>query len=172
MPLKFVGLVFFIVIINQNSVASEVIEKYLTNPQVIGEARFSILLWKIYDVTLHSSSGEWPTKNPYSLTFRYLRDVSGKELTSRSISEIRKQGQQDENTLTKWEMSMQTIFPDVKKGSVLTAVFVPGNHTVFAAFNQEIGNIKGDSFLNAFAGIWLSEKTSLPELRQKLIGSL
>ena len=168
---KLIGLVIFFFFICQPVVADEIIDRYLTNGQLIGEARFSVLLWKIYDVKLYGSNGEWPTSNPYALSFHYLRDISGDELASRTITAMRNQGQQDDNTIAEWDTAMQTIFPDVKKGTVLTAVFVPGQKTIFFAQNEEIGTINGDQFLSGFAGIWLSESTSLPEVRLKLIGS-
>ena len=168
---KLVGLLTILFLFGQQVIADEIIDKYLTNGQLIGEARFSVLLWKIYDVKLYGSNGEWLTTNPYALSFQYLRDISGDELASRTISAMQNQGQLDDSTLAEWDTAMQTIFPDVKKGSELTAVFVPGQQTIFFANNEEIGAIDGDEFLNAFAGIWLSESTSLPELRSKLIGS-
>ncbi len=169
---KLICLFTFFFLACQPVVANEIIDKYLTNGQLIGEARFSVLLWKIYDVKLYGSNGEWPTINPYALSFQYLRDISGEELASRTITAMGNQGQLDDNNLVEWDTAMQTIFPDVKKGSTLIAVFVPGQQTIFFANNEEIGTINGDEFLNAFAGIWLSESTSLPELRSKLIGSL
>ena len=168
---KLAGLLAFFFIINQHAVANEITEKYLTNGQLIGEARFSVLLWKIYDVKLYGSNGEWPSELPYALVFHYLRDITGKDLAFRSITEMRKQGQLNDDVLVEWDMEMQAIFPDVTKGSVLTAVFVPGHHTIFFANSEEMGTIKGDEFLDAFAGIWLGESTSLPDLRLKLIGS-
>ena len=110
------------------------------------------------------------TNKPFALSIQYLRHIEGKDLAARSVEEMRKQGLKDEKILTGWYNTLKNIFPDVENGSVLTAVFVPGQHTKFFSNDQEIGIVEGDEFLNWFSGIWLSEKTSEPELRQQLIG--
>ena len=76
----------------------------------------------------------------------------------------------DEEILNKWYVEMNSIFPDVKNGTVLTAIFIPGKDTEFFENNRSIGAIKGDNFLRRFSDIWLGEKTSEPALRKKLLG--
>jgi hypothetical protein len=81
-----------------------------------------------------------------------------------------KQGFTDEVTLADWNSQMKAIFPDVKAGTVLTAISQPGKQTTFYDGATIIGSIKGDDFGKAFFGIWLAEKTSEPKLRRALLG--
>ena len=167
---KLVCTLFFIFIFYQSAIADDFISSYITNGQKVGEGRFSVLFWEVYDVKLFGPNGEWVTNKPFALSIQYLRHIEGKDLAARSVEEMRKQGLKDEKILTGWYNTLKNIFPDVENGSVLTAVFVPGQHTKFFSNDQEIGIVEGDEFLNWFSGIWLSEKTSEPELRQQLIG--
>ena len=167
---KLVGTLFLTFIFSQSVIADDIISSYITNAQKVGEGRFSVLFLDIYDAKLFGPNGEWATNKPFALSIQYLRDIKGKDLARRSVEEMRKQGLEDEIILAEWYTIMKNMFPDVKSGSVLTAVFLPSQHTKFFANNQEIGIVEGDDFLNWFSGIWLSEKTSEPELRQQLIG--
>ena len=168
---KLVCTLFLIFIFSQSVIADDIISSYITNGQKVGEGRFSVLFWDVYDVKLFGPNGEWSTNKPFALSIQYLRDIDGKDLAARSVEEMRMQGLNDEKILTEWYTTMKNIFPDVKKGSELTAIFKPGQYTKFFANDQEIGIVEGDEFLNWFSGIWLSEKTSEPELRQQLIGN-
>lgn len=143
----------------------------IPDAQIVGEARLSVLFWDVYDAQLYAPSGRWSEQNPFVLRIRYLRKFSGKAIAERSVEEMRKQGFTDEPLLAAWYAQMQSIFPDVKKGDVLSAVFLPDQHTEFFLGNQSIGLIKGDAFIEWFSGIWLSEKTSEPQLRKALLGN-
>ncbi len=78
----------------------------------------------------------------------------------------------NEIRLATWNNQLKSIFPDVKNGTILSAVYFPGKNTVFYEDNNAIGAIKGDDFARLFFGIWLSEKSSKPELRRNLLGTL
>ena len=151
-------------------IADDIISSYITNGQKVGEGRFSVLFWDVYDAKLFGPNGEWSTDEPFALSIHYLLEIEGSDMAARTVEEMRKQGLKDESIIAEWYNLLRNMFPDVKEGSVLTAVFVPGQHTKFFSNGQEIGIVEGDEFLNWFSGIWLSEKTSEPELRQQLIG--
>ena len=63
---------------------------------------------------------------------------------------MRKQGFKDEVKLAAWHTQMQSIFPDVKNGSVLTAVVNANQETSFYDGNQLLGTIKGNDFAKWF----------------------
>ena len=167
---KLVCLLSFLFIFNQSVFADEVITKYIANAQKVGEGTFSLLFWDIFDAKLFGPNGEWSTDKPFALSIHYLLEIEGSDLAARTVDEMRKQGLKDESIIADWYNVLRKIFPDVKNGSVLIAVFEPGQHTRFFIDDQDIGIVEGDEFLSWFSGIWLSEKTSEPELRQQLIG--
>ena len=65
---------------------------------------------------------------------------------------------------------MQQIFPDVKAGDRLTGVQRPGEATRFFVNGQAGGEVRDAEFTRLFFGIWLSPRTSQPQLREALLG--
>ena len=128
------------------------------------------MLWDVYEATLYAPEGIWRKDRPFALSLHYLRDISGREIADRSVQGMRKQGYIDEITLAAWYSQMRSIFPDVQNGTVLSGIFIPGRDTFFYEGDRLIGIIKGDLFAQWFFGIWLSENTSEPQLRKKLLG--
>lgn len=66
--------------------------------------------------------------------------------------------------------AVQTIFPDVSKGNVLTGVRDEKGGTRFYLGTQPIGHIADTVFTEAFFGICLSPRTSQPQLRRDVLG--
>lgn len=140
------------------------------NMKAVGEGRLTYMFWEAYDAKLYAPQGVWDEGKPFALTLHYLRDLEGADIADRSIKEMRKIGFNDEAKLNEWNDRMKVIFPDVKNGSVLTGVFALGKPTRFYDGNKELGVIEDPAFGTWFSGIWLSEKTSEPELRDTLLG--
>lgn len=137
---------------------------------IVGSGRLSVVLWDVYDATLYAPYGQWSAEKPFALSIRYFREIEGADIANRSVEEIRKQGFANEEQLAKWKIQMQHIFPDVKNGTELTAVYTPRKSTDFYSDGKPIGSIKDAEFGTHFFNIWLSEKTSEPKLRKKLLG--
>ena len=106
----------------------------------------------------------------FALSIRYKQEIDGRDIADRSVQEIRKQGYQDEIRLAAWNSQMKAIFPNVKDGTVLSALFVPGDKTVFYAGDKQIGVIADAEFARLFSDIWIGVNTSEPQLRRKLLG--
>jgi hypothetical protein len=150
--------------------ANDVAQKYFSNAEKVGTGRLSVVFWDVYDATLYAPNGQWDSRNPYALSIHYFREIDGVDIADRSVEEIRKQGFSDEVKLAEWQTEMRGIFPDVRNGSELTAVLKPQKSTEFYSDGKHIGSIKGAEFGTHFFNIWLSEKTSEPKLRKKLLG--
>lgn len=147
------------------------IRGFVPEAQKVGEGRLSYLFWDVYDATLYAPEGEWQVDRPFALQLSYLREIEGKKIADRSVEEIREQGFTDEVKLATWHAQMRKIFPNVDKGMTLTGVYTGNGETVFYHDNEEVGRIKSSEFSRAFFNIWLSEDTSAPDLRRKLLGA-
>lgn len=152
--------------------ASDYISAYIPGAQTVGQGRMTFLMWDVYDATLYAQDGEWREGKPLALTLSYLRDLNGVDIARRSIEEMRGQGYSDEIRLATWFGQMQKIFPDVAAGVTLTGVLTPEGATLFFRDGVEIGRIDDPDFGRAFFNIWLSQRTSAPELRAQLLGGL
>lgn len=137
--------------------------------QVVGQGRLSVFFFDVYDMRLYAPDGQWSPEKPFVLSFFYLRDVEGEDIASHSVDQMRQQGMTDDGKLEDWYQQMKRIFPDTAPGMTLSAVFIPGQQTEFFQGERPIGIIQGGDFVQWFSGIWLSEKSSKPDLRRKLL---
>lgn len=154
------------------AIASEIVVQQIPNASKVGEGRLSIVFWDVYDATLYAPYGKWNPEKPHALSIRYFREIDGAAIAERSIVEIRKQGFSDEKLLADWHKQMLGIFPNVSDGTELTALFTSQKTTDFYHNGKRIGSINAPLFSKHFFDIWLSEKTSEPELRKALLGQL
>lgn len=141
----------------------------LPDAQLMGEARMRVLLWDVYDAKLYTSAESFSFDQPFALELNYLMTLAGDEIAERSVEEMREQGYTDEVKLAAWYAQMRDIFPDVEDGSTLTGVYKPGAPTEFYQHATHIGTIRDPEFGRWFFGIWLSENTSAPDFRSKLL---
>jgi len=154
-------------IANDESPISRVIEA----PSLVGSGQYKEMLWKIYEAELYASEGSFELSNPYALKLVYARKLSGGAITDKSIELIRRQGIEDELTLAGWHEQLSTIFPDVAKGTEIIGVNLQGEEGAYFYVDGELKGVVKDPLLtHLFFGIWLSEDTTAPTLRKKLLG--
>lgn len=153
-----------------NSNASE-----LNKMHRIGKAQMSVLFFDIYDIELLSNTKDWQQNTyPQALKISYLRDISKEDL----IKATQEQWQHIKLTnpnQTKWLEKLNDIWPQIQEGNGLT-IIVDSNQSSKFYFNDEaqthqfIGELADPDFGPAFLAIWLSNNTSEPKLRAKLLG--
>lgn len=151
-------------------VYSKDLQDYISHPGLVGEARLSMYFWDIYDASLVASNGQFKQGEPFAFSLTYLRDFDGKDIASYSVDEMRKLGMVDEMKLAKWYQTMLEIFPDVKEGETITGIVDQGKSSHFFVGDQLLGLVHDEEFSVWFFSIWLSERTSEPEMRMKLLG--
>jgi hypothetical protein len=135
-----------------------------------GQAVMRFFGLKVYDIYLWTPGKPHSDADLFALKLVYDLNLKGAEIAKRSVDEMRKLGYTDEAKLTRWGETMARIFPDVKKGDVLVGVSVPGKEARFYAADRFIAAVPDAEFAKAFFDIWLSDKTSEPKLRQRLLG--
>lgn len=146
------------------------LKEHFDAPKIVGQARLTMFFWDIYDASLIAPQGKFAMEQPFALELKYLRSFDGKKIASRSVDEMRKLGMDDEVKLAKWYQEMQDIFPNVKKGEMITGV-VDKNQISHFYFNDKLlGKVHDKEFSRWFFSIWLSEQTSEPEMREQLLG--
>jgi len=151
-------------------IKNKIHQKILPGAQKLGSGRLTYLGWSVYDATLYSKNKKFSFKDPFALTLSYHMAAKGNDIAKITIQEMRNLGLKDELRLATWYRQMQTIFPNVQKGTELTGVYSPENGTQFFLKQNSIGTIKDKQFGKWFFKIWLSEKTSFKSLRLQLLG--
>jgi hypothetical protein len=141
----------------------------LPSPKRLGDGRLRFLGLHVYDSSLWVT-GPFGFDKPFALDIRYAMSVKGRDLSERSIKEMKDLGYKDPEKLKRWEAEMDRVFPDIKSGDRLVGVNVPGKEARFYSNERLLGSVADPEFARAFFGIWLDEKTSEPKLRLKLLG--
>lgn len=70
----------------------------------------------------------------------------------------------------RWLERMQQLFPDVEKGDRITGLQLAGKVARFFVNGALRGEVRDADFTRLFFGIWLSPRSSEPELRKSLLG--
>ena len=68
-----------------------------------------------------------------------------------------------------WSAQMLRVIPDVKKGDRLIGINRPGSGALMLVNGKTSGEIRDVKFARLFFGIWLSPKTSEPQVRAALL---
>lgn len=141
--------------------------------QLQGSAKLRFLGMDIYEARLWTPSGFNAgayAQQPFALELIYQRGLSGKLIAERSIKEMRRQGSLGAEREQAWLDAMVQAFPDVKNGDRITGLHTPGVGARFWFNGQSRGAVRDADFSRTFFGIWLSDATSEPQLRAKLLG--
>jgi hypothetical protein len=138
--------------------------------KLIGKGVLKYYLWDVYEASLFSESGKINAKEEFALVLRYFLNLKGEKIAERSIEEMKGVGCTDSLKHEGWLLEMKKLFPDVGPGVSLKGVKHSESRASFYKNDQFLGEIDDDKFAECFFNIWLSEKTSEPELRQQLLG--
>ncbi len=149
----------------------EIIARDVTGLSLRGEAVMRFFGLKVYDVRLWTQMKAFSHADPFAIELVYDMTLNGKDIAERSVKEMRAQGISDETKLRRWGDEMTKIFPDIKKGDALIGVSLPGKEARFYNREKLIATVADPEFAKAFFDIWVSEKSSEPKLRLKLLGA-
>jgi hypothetical protein len=139
--------------------------------KALGGGLLRIFGFQIYNAYLWTPHGApFDRSKPHVLDLHYLRNFSAKQLAERSVDEMRGQGVGHDGVYSKWIAEMQRVFADVKEGDRLTGVVTQSRSAKFFYNGAYRGEIVDPAFTDAFFGIWLSEKSSQPRMRDRLLG--
>ncbi len=145
------------------------IAPYIKASAPYGTARLTKLVFKVYDATLWTDAVSFSMKKPFALRLQYLMNFDGDDLAQRSIDEMDGQEQLDKTTAAVWQAQLEKLFPDVKKGDHITAIYLPAKGTRLYYNGKFRGSISDPVFSERFIDIWMSPKTSEREVRRRLL---
>lgn len=138
----------------------------------VGQAKFTVLFWDIYQSRLLTSSGSFSAlsaQEPILFEIRYLRDITSKDLVDRTVEQWQHIGEK-ESLYSEFIQRLAELWPDIKKGDQLSLLTSHDGSSEFFHNGKSIGVIEAKEFGPLFLAIWLSEKTSQPKLRKRLLG--
>ena len=138
-----------------------------------GRGTLRFLGLSVYEARLWAAAGFEPERypaQPFALELRYARSLAGPAIAERSIAEMRRSGDIDDEQARRWQQAMTRAFPDVVAGDRLTGLSQPDGSTRFFLNGQPTASLVDAAFTRRFFGIWLAPTTSEPSLRRQLVG--
>lgn len=142
------------------------VTKNMSQVEGLGHGRMTYWGFTLYDAKLYASK---ELKGGIALDIQYLRKFEAKALVKQTLDELKNLGVSDTQR-AEWADSLAKAFKTVQVGDSITAIKKPQGSTQFFYNGQFVSEISGESFSQAFFGIWLHPKTSAPELRKVLLG--
>jgi hypothetical protein len=151
----------------------EPVKASMPEAKKLGNSKFTWFGLHVYDAQLWSSvaGNQFDYKqHPSWLELKYGRDFEGVDIAEQSREEMEKIGGNSEEKLKVWEKKLAEVFPNIKKGDTLSALYLPGKAMQFFHNGKPLAAVNDMELARSFMGIWLDSKTSEPDLRKKLIG--
>ncbi|UJF21557.1 chalcone isomerase family protein [Shewanella sp. OMA3-2] len=145
----------------------------LTLPPLIlvGEAELDVLWFDVYLAKLYSLDGTYqPESFPIKLAIQYHRDISAAELIEATIEQWQANGL-TESQINRIKPHLALSWPDVNNNDTLSFIIHNDKQAEFLFNDKPFYQLDDAEFSAAFIGIWLSETTTEPKLRQQLIGA-
>ena len=150
------------------------VQAELPGASLQGQGRLRFFGLHVYDIRLWTAlplGGEAALRANAALEIEYARHLKGPLIAERSLTEMQRVGEVDAGDGQRWLAAMTQLFPDVQAGDRITGVHRPGVGVRFHVNGNLAGEVRDADFARLFFAIWLSPRTSEPQLRAALLGS-
>jgi hypothetical protein len=145
------------------------IDAHLTQARVAGTGTYTWFGLRIYDAQLWVGEKGYAGDTPFVLDLRYARKLDGVKIAEASAGEMAKLGAGTSAQRAAWLARMKEVFPDVKEGTHISGVFLPGAGARFYLDGKALATVPDPEFARAFFAIWLDPNTSAKSLRTALL---
>jgi hypothetical protein len=106
---------------------------------------------------------------PKAIRMHFLRDLTKAQLVE-AFQEGFEANAKDKPAQKAAFDKMLALVPDVKEGTTMTFVYLPGKGTTLAAGSKELGVFEGKGFADAVFAIWLGPKPPSEDLKAGMLG--
>lgn len=140
----------------------------LGEPRKLGDARYQVLAWSIFDAELWATQPSFSWDQPFALSLTYQRDVRESSIVTRSVN-----GMADRVRIASPERLtalLQTCFTDVRAGDRFTGVSLDEDRARFYLNGRQTCEMSWPGFRRAFFGIWLDGRGDDPAFSARLTG--
>lgn len=145
--------------------------------QTVGRATLTWGPFTVYDSQLLTPGGRWqPRQWPLALVITYRRDISRQELLDATLEQWQAQNIGSGEQRQQWLQQLAAFWPDVSDGTRLAFQADASGGQFYwqtagtQAAIRAIGPKFDTAFRDAFLNIWLSPKSTYPDIRRELIG--
>lgn len=135
-----------------------------------GTAELDWMWMDVYTSRLWMDAEEWSYNTPFALSITYDMNFSRKQLVEKSVDEVERIHGLPQDRLVRLREELNRVFPAVRNGDRITALFIPDTEVAFFHNGTETGRITDKDLLIPFMDIWFSPQTERPELRKAMLG--
>lgn len=142
----------------------------ITATKPYGSGSLTWLIFTAYDASLWTDAPQWSIDQPFALALDYRMSFSTEELVDSTLEQmaIVAPGISAQST-ARYRTMLMRAFPPVKSGDRITALHTPGAPVRFFHNGRPTADSIDAAFAEPFFAIWLSPKTSEPDLRAALL---
>jgi hypothetical protein len=134
------------------------------------KAMFKVYVGGLYLESLSKDAGViLASEQAKGIRLHFLRDLKKGQLVE-AFQEGFESNAKDKAVQKAAFDKMLALVPDVKEGSTLTFIYVPGKGTTLQAADKELGVFEGKGFADAVFSIWLGPKPPSEDLRKGMLG--
>lgn len=143
--------------------------EHVSNARLAGKGPFTWFGLRIYDAELWVGDQGYQPGAPFVLDLRYARKLNGVKIAEASAEQMEKVGAGTPVQRAAWLARMKEIFPDVKEGTRISGVNLPGSGARFYLDGKPLASVPDPAFAKAFFAIWLDPATTAGSLRTALL---
>jgi hypothetical protein len=147
------------------------VDRSFPGAQLVGEARYRILAWHVFDASLWTTSGAFSWSEPFALTLTYRRSFSARAIAERTIAEMSSRGAGETRALAPLRDRLEACFANVTPGDRITGVSTGPNSARFYFNGERRCEIEWPHFQRRFFGIWLDARGEARRLSVQLRGA-
>ena len=164
------GLVLLALTGFQNQAVADMAPQQVPDAKLVGEARFEIFFFKIYDAQLFAPDGVYDPRGVYALRLNYLVDAKEDRIIKQTVKEMKRMKAASHAKIESWVPLMEEAFIDMDEGSFADFIRMADGTLTLAANGKEISRIEDKRLVRALMNIWLGKKVRDEEFRDKLMG--
>ena len=164
--------IILLLLLPLSSVSAQQVAIPIEQLTLVGSGKMSYLFWDIYIAKLYTQTGIY--NNDHTMTaleFNYLRDIKAEDLVNETLKQWRNLKLKQHEDEQQWLRQLITLWPDISEGDQLVFFINAQGHAEFYYNGNLTGSLDSTEFSYRFKQIWLSDKTSAPGVRRKLIRS-
>lgn len=164
----------FAILVGQANMASAnnslAIQQYFGQEKFLGQGTVYKFIIPAYDISLWIKDKKWSYDHLFALEVKARWDVKKKEMLDSTLEVMKRNTSLTEPQEKEYSEFLESFYPDLKEGDLVTVVYIPRQKIVFYHNNQLLKESGDMIFARAFCDIWLSPKTKYESARLSMLG--
>ena len=167
---RVVAMVIALLMMGLQAAQADMLARMVPNYGLVGEARFKVMFFKIYDAALFAPGGTYQADAPYALRLTYLINAKKDRIVDQTVKEMRRMKASSEAQIEAWIPVMEQAFISMPKGSYADFIHTPDGRLTLAAKGKRISVIEDTALAQAIMDIWLGPKVRDRRFQDRLMG--